>query len=95
MCAIVVVLLAIVATSLLVAASAAYNAVLLEVNSLRSPDQHIRAGDRVKTFYVLRCHANAFGESRKRRVVWLLGILGLAAFLAFFISTLACFATRV
>src|SRR5438045_9316289 len=94
-CSIVVVLLAIVATSLLVAASATYDAVLLEVNSLRSPDEHIRAGDRTKTFYVLRCHSNAFGESRKRRVVWLLMILGLAAVLAFVISTLACFGMQM
>lgn len=94
-CWVILVSLAVVSAALMFATSVVYASVLREVNDLRPVDQRIRGGDNTKVFYVLRTHSAALHDSTKPRLLVVLGLSGLVAFLAFFISAIACSTSQV
>jgi len=92
-CLLLVIGLAIAATSLMVASSVVYRDLVSEVNTGMPPERRIRAGDNTKILIVVRQHAGAFPSSRKRALLLTLGLGGIVSFLAFAFLAVMCFAS--
>jgi hypothetical protein len=93
-CLILVIASAVIATGLMVAASAIYRDLVDGINACQPLESKIREGDNTKILAVLRQHAHtfpAFPESSKRALLVGLGLTGIISFLTFAISAIVCF----
>ncbi|HET9363622.1 MAG TPA: hypothetical protein VFP71_01410 [Candidatus Angelobacter sp.] len=86
---------AILAAALMVSASFTYSDLLDGVNIDKQPENRINEGDNTKILIVLRQHAAAFSVRRKRLLLVVFVLSGIASFLAFVMSAVMCFGSVI
>ena len=94
-CVITVLVLGVTSILLFFATSMIHRELIDKLNDRLPANQRIRAWGRPEFFWVLRRHAEMFPQSRRSRLVWSLGILGILTFIAFWIVVLTCFGSVV